>query len=909
METVLAGLGEPLGWPFGAFWTLDREAQRLECSAIWQREGFDAPEFEQATRERALERGMGFPGRIWELDAVLQVSDLDGYEYFTRHGAAAAAGLRTAVGIPIRDRDGVCGVLEFFDRRSSSADDDLVVALTGAAEQIGHFFARMNAEARVRMSEARLRTILQNTPAVVSLKDAAGRHVLVNRAFESMLGVPGAEVVGQTAEQVFPPDLAAAMSAGDDEVAGSRRSLEVEEEAVMADGKPHTLLSLKFPLVDARGHPAGVCSVSTDITERKLAADALQTAHEHAVETSRLKSEFVANMSHELRTPLNGVIGMTGLLLATDLDEEQAEYAEMARRAGEVLLGVISDVLDFSKIEAGMLALDEHDFDLRQVVDDACALLADSASAKGLELLTSVDPGLAAGFNGDAARLRQVLTNLVSNAVKFTEAGDVVVRVAGSPEGRVRFEVSDSGIGIDDEQKVRLWEAFTQADSSTTRIYGGTGLGLTISRQIVERMGGAISVESELGHGSTFAFELALVEAESPLEAPDGAALTGRSILVVDDNAASLSILRGQLSAFGVTVTTAAGGVEALATLGDAAAAGRPFGLAMLDFGMPHMDGVMLARRIHGEAWGADLRLVMLTSSGSERVAARAAGVQTCLTKPIRHDRLHRALTDALGREPGSRRARLLPAAVVRKGEDPVRLLVAEDNDVNQLVARGMLEGMGYDVDLARDGLEAVHMWGAGDYAAIFMDCQMPRLDGYEATRRIRGMEDGRTRMPIIAMTAHAMQGDRERCLDAGMDDFLTKPVDVEMLHRALSRWTAEEPAALFDPEAGRRLHESLPPEALRRLVSLFEDQTPVDVDAIAKAVDGADSEALWRAAHRLRGSCRAIGASGLAQQCELLEEQGRNHETDGAAVLVAELREALGPTMEIVRAELGVAA
>ena len=925
MGAILAGLGEPLGWSLGAFWTLDRDAQRLLCRAVWRGEGFEADDFEAASRDRALGRGMGFPGRIWELDEVVWAPDVGNYAFFTRTDAAVAVGIHAAVGIPIRDQDGVCGVMEFFDRRVAPVDQDVLEVLRTASDQIGHFFARKHAEAQVRMNEARLRMILENTPAVVSLKDSAGRHVLVNRSFETMLGVSCAEVVGRTAEEVFSPTLAAAMRETDELVVSSGKSLEIEEGAVMADGEQHTLLSLKFPLVDSDGRPAGVCSVSTDITERKLAEDALQTAHGHALETSRLKSEFVANMSHELRTPLNGVIGTTGLLLTTDLDPEQREYAEMAQRAGEALLGLISDILDFSKIEAGKLEFDDHDFDLRQVVDDACALMAENAFSKGLELLSSVEPTLPQGCHGDATRLRQVLTNLVANAVKFTEDGQVMVHVSAEPDDHVRFEVSDTGIGIDEDRRARLWEAFTQVDSSTTRLYGGTGLGLTISRQLIEHMGGSISVQSELGRGSTFTFSLPLPVSESPMESDAGTELVGRSILAVDDNAANRSILLGQLKALGASVTTVSGGREALAALHHAVQAGWPFDLAILDFNMPKMDGITLARRIREETWGASTRLVMLTSSGGERAEARKAGVGTYLTKPVRHDRLARALAHALEDAPQTPALAEPPVVVPQVPGKTVKLLVAEDNQINQLVARVMLERMGYAVDVASDGLEAVGMWGSGDYGAVLMDCQMPQLDGYDATRRIRAVEARGSRVPIIAVTANAMKGDRERCLESGMDDYLTKPIQIDVLRAALARWIGSDgarpsfgapkpvlvpaaPSGLFDVDAGRRLREDLPPDVLRRLVTLFVEQTPSAIDAIAAAVSAGDPEALWRAAHRLKGSCRVVGAPALEMLCAELEALGRTSEISGCAALVGELQAALEPAVEGVRRELASA-
>ena len=876
IEAILPALGEPLGWSFGAFWTLDREASQLRPAAIWHRDGIDLTAFADATRGCELAHGEGLPGQTWLRDEVVWVEDVADYPFFTRGSAAAVSGLHAAVAIPIRDRDGVCGVMEFFTRRLSSPQADLFEVLTTAAEQIGQFIFRRNAERAVRISEARLQTILEHTPAVVSLKDAAGRYVLVNRAFETMHGVLADVVIGRTAAEVFTPAQAAAILESDVEVARSGHALEVEEHALTAGGPQHTLLSLKFLLPGADGRAAGVCSVSTDITDRKLAEAALQSAHAHAVETSRLKSEFVANMSHELRTPLNGVIGMTDLLLATDLDDEQIEYAEMAQRAGEALLGVISDVLDFSKIEAGKIELDVQSFDLRHVVEDACAMSAASAFSKGVELVVGVEPALARGFCGDAPRLRQILTNLVSNAVKFTERGEIVVRVGADDRGQLRFDISDTGIGIDAERKEALWEAFAQADSSTTRLYGGSGLGLTISRQLVERMGGTISVESELGRGSTFSFSVPLPVAKDAI-GPDGNELSGRTVLAVDDNATNRSIVEGQLAALGAEVTSVASGADALIALKAAADAGRPFDLALLDYHMPHMDGITLARLIRGAPWADATRLIMLTSSGSERVAAREAGVGTYLTKPVRSDRLAQALIDAL-------EASIAPPASHARGseepaepDDRMRLLVAEDNPVNQVVARAMLERTGYRVDVAPDGLQAVRMWADGDYAAILMDCQMPVLDGYGATERIRAQEAGVARVPVIAMTASAMTGDRERCLDAGMDDYLTKPMKSAELLTALQRW--------IRPRAGDG--RAMPPVLdasvlddldaidgvdLRSLVSLYGAEAAAQLAELRASVADGATTAMAQTAHKLKGGSRVIGASRVAHLAEQLE-------------------------------------
>jgi CheY-like chemotaxis protein len=476
----------------------------------------------------------------------------------------------------------------------------------------------------------------------------------------------------------------------------------------------------------------------------------------------------------------------------------------------------------------------------------------------------------------------------------------------------------------------RLWDAFTQADSSTTRTYGGTGLGLTISRQIVERMGGTISAESELGRGSTFAFSLPLLDGSDPGAHLDGTELAGRSILAIGDALASGSILEDRLAELDASVNIASGADAGIDALSAAAAAGRPFDLALLDFDPSQLEGPALARRIRTEAWGADIPLVMVISSGNERAAARDGGIDAYLMRPVRADRLQRALAGALLTAPDAGRPAPRPpasSAGSARGARGARgrLLLVEDNQVNQIVTRAMLERMGHDVDVACNGLEAVAMWSEREYAAIFMDCQMPKLDGYGAAQRIRALEAGGGRVPIVAITANVMKGDRERCLAAGMDDYLGKPIKYEALRDALAGWGMPEgawqgstpdgwhavpagPTRLCDPVTTRRLHEDFPPEVLSRLVTLFVRHTPPALDTLAAAVAAGDDETLWRAAHKLKGSCRAVGAAAMELLCAELEASGRGRDTDGAAELLGQLRETFGPTVEVVRAELAAA-
>ncbi|WP_175597227.1 PAS domain-containing hybrid sensor histidine kinase/response regulator [Peristeroidobacter soli] len=650
---------------------------------------------------------------------------------------------------------------------------------------------------------ALLRTVIDNIPDFIYAKDVNGRFLVANIAVARNLGMTPDQLLGKHDFDLFPREVAQSFHDDEQALIHSGTPLVDREEVVTdAAGQPHDFLTSKIPVLDDRGQVTGLVGIGRDITLRTRMVAEMRAAREAAEAANRSKSEFLANMSHEIRTPINGVLGMAELLLDTSLDHTQRDYARTIHESGKALLTVINDILDFSKIEAGKLDLEQIDMDLRSTVEDVGRMIALQAHRKRLELALDIDPELPLAVKGDPGRLRQILTNLGSNALKFTAAGEVAIEAkvveSNSTGTLVRFEVRDTGIGIPADRIERLFQPFSQVDASTTRQFGGTGLGLSIVRRLTDLMGGKCGVSSVPGSGSTFWFTLRFAPADQTVQPRTTTPLTlkDRRVLVVDDNQTNLKILAGQMARCGVLATCVSSAGVALERMRMAAAAGLPYEVALLDHDMPDIDGSLLGALIKEDPAINSARIVLLTSSGQPGESSHFSrmGFAAYLLKPVSHGDLVDTLMIVLGAAPDDRDAPKPPIVTqhellaMRAREKRMHVLLAEDNLVNQKVGVKLLEKIGCTVEVATNGKEAVRAWESGHFDVILMDCQMPELDGYQATQQIRARESASHRTPIIALTAHAMKGADEECRAAGMNDYITKPIDSESLRACLVR-------------------------------------------------------------------------------------------------------------------------
>ncbi len=737
--------------------------------------------------------------------------------------------------------------------------------------------ARAAAERERDAHEVMLKAVIANSQSLIYVKDLEGRYLLANEPFERAFAVSASDLLGQT-DEYLDPEMAPIWRAND--FRARSEQFAVEEWSNGPDGRID-YETVKFPLHDADGQVFATCGISLDVTQRRRANEEMARARDAALAATAAKSAFLATMSHEIRTPMNAVIGLTGLLLDTTLDDQQRDLMETVRSSGDALLVVINDILDFSKIEAGDLHLERQAFTLRSCAEGSMDLVAQAAAAKGLDLVLDVAESCPRRLIGDAARLRQVLVNLLNNAVKFTAAGDVLLTITASEapgaSTRLTFSVRDTGIGIPADRIDRLFQSFSQVDASTTRVYGGTGLGLAISRGLVRSMGGDLVVHSVPGEGSTFAFTGAfgVSDLPEPAEPMPATAMAGRSALIVDDNETNRRVLNHQLAGWGLRTTCVAGPEEALALL----AGGASFDLALLDMHMPVMDGDQLAVALRALPNGRSMPMVMLRSLGPLPAPRSGTAFVAVLTKPVKLAALLTAVRGALG---GTARATVdAPAAVAGSaGNSGLRVLLAEDNAVNQKVAKLLLAKLGYDADAVDNGEEAVAALTASRYDLVLMDIHMPRMDGLTATRFIRAQIPAARQPRIVALTASAMLEDRQACTEAGMDGYLVKPFRQEQLAAVLDGavldgvGTAGRPPLGFDPTTADQLVAELGGDVDLR-TELLTDYLRESGERIAELTAGGrtgDRDAVRAAAHSLRSASQVLGMSDLAASLKRLE-------------------------------------
>ncbi|HEY2463291.1 MAG TPA: response regulator [Steroidobacteraceae bacterium] len=727
------------------------------------------------------------------------------------HEAARQAGIAAGAALPLVLNGRTVAILLLHAADKNAFEDEIVQLLMHmgrnvvfALDNLKRESERKIAEVELHAADARLKRATRGANDGLWELDVASREMWVSEHFAVMFGYEQQEFLGQRQkffEILLPEDAVRLREAIERTIRdGVLVDVEVRAKTRMGEARWYRVRGALERSAD--GVPLTVSGSQRDITQRQQYALALLEATETAAAANKAKSQFLANMSHEIRTPMNGVIGMIELLLETPLNPMQLDYAQTVRDSAAALLTVINDILDFSKVEAGKLDLEILDMDMRDTVEDVARLLAIQAHAKGLEVIALIDPSLPDLVRGDAGRLRQVLLNLGGNAVKFTQKGEVSIEckvVQKDDRGvLVRCEIRDTGMGIPASRVDALFTAFTQVDSSTTRRFGGTGLGLSIVKRLVELMDGEVGLASEEGVGSTFWFtarlgvahDAAKVRPAPPIE------LSGQRIMIVDDNMTNRKVLMGQLSLCGMEAVCASSADEALSLMRIAANSGRPFEVALLDHQMPGCDGATLGKTILAEPALRGARLILLTSSG-QRGDGRLfsdLGFAGYLLKPVTHRDLTDCLMMVLGMQAEGWRMATQPivtrhALRSQRQRETHHILLAEDNVVNQKVACRILEKLGYRVDVAGDGQAAFEAWQSGRYHLILMDCQMPVMDGFETTRKIREHEAGGKHVPVIALTAHAMKGADNECRAAGMDDYLSKPIDREQLQKTLNHW------------------------------------------------------------------------------------------------------------------------
>lgn len=873
------------------------------------------------------------PGDVEIIQRMLRLAEDTEFNVRTAGQLSAALNILARDGIDVvlldlslPDSHGLSTFQQLFARAPEVATivlsglDDATVAMNavrdGAQEYLvkGQFedavlvrsvrYAHERAKSReaLRESEALYHSLVESLPLNLFRKDTQSQFVFANQGFCDDIGMTLEALLGKTDFDLFPHEIAAKYISDDRRVIETGEVFEDVEEHPEMDGSTIYVQVMKSPVRDSKGAIIGVQGMFWDVTARKRAEQQLKSAKEAAEQASRAKSQFLANMSHEVRTPLNAVLGMTELLLDTNLTDEQHEYLTLVHQSGESLLMLLNDILDFSKIEAGRLDLDFAPFNVRDTLDDMMKMLAVRAHHKQLELACHVDPRVPQFLVGDGYRLRQVLVNLVGNAIKFTTQGEVLLDVRcdrrADDTARLQFAVSDTGIGISDEKLEAIFDAFEQADGSTTRKYGGTGLGLTISAHLVALMGGKLKVESQPDCGSNFHFSL---DMKIAADRNGGAGvvsldqLAGMKVLAVDDNETNRRILYEMLTNWGLAPTTVSSAAEAVACLREAQQAGEEFQLMLTDGNMPEVDGFELVRQIRGGPTLHATVIMMLTSDDiSDNLAqCKELGLAGYLIKPIKQSDLYCSIVSALNVTAVESRTTYAPLPIEELRVRALQILLAEDSPVNQKLTIGLLQRHHHQVTAVENGKAALDALERAPFDLVVMDVQMPEMDGLQATAKIRAREkETGEHIPIVAITAHAMKGDRERCLAAGMDGYISKPVRARELYAIIAEVAGQSPTAKED-QCGQAAE--LPAdgavewstamaatggdlELLCEVVDTFLDDYPNLLSALEQAIADESSEDWTRAAHTLKGALRHFGAARAVARAVELEKMGKEH-------------------------------
>ena len=923
-------------WPVAhVYFRDDEHTSQLSPSQLWHLDNVDEFQtFKSLTEQTVFSVGVGLPGRVLAQGRATWIPDITQDLNFPRARMAGELGIRGGFAFPVLIGNTVMGVLEFFSRSIESPNTRLLEVMEIVGTQLGRVLERKRGELTREESDARIRGIVETAADAIITINETGIIQSYNSAAEHVFGYSTQEAIGQNVSLLMP-------SPYQEEHDGYlRRYLDGHASTIF--GKSRELVGKRkdgasFPMelavsetkVGARRTFTGIVR---DISERKQHEQELFEAKEHAESAAVAKSQFLATMSHEIRTPMNGVIGMTGLLLETDLSTQQQQLAETVRYSGETLLKIINDILDFSKIEAGKLEFELIPFDLRTTLEESLELLGESAGKKGLELVGLVNANVATALQGDPGRLRQIFMNLTGNAIKFTTQGEIIVKISSVKETpdsvTIRVDIHDTGEGIPLDILPKLFRPFSQADSSTTRRHGGTGLGLAICKQLVQQMNGEIGVENRVEGGSTFWFTACFQKQPpmAPSQTQTPVALKNLRVCAVDDHVTNRQLLEQYFQCWSMDGTLVEDPKECLALLQQQAKQGTPFDLAILDMEMPEMDGFTLAKHIKSDSILQNTHLVLLTSLGrrGDATAAKECGFSGYLTKPIRKSQLQACLETVMGLPLSNTHSASHPLVTSHFLKDlhrqqAIHILVVDDHQVNQQLGVLMVERLEFRADVAGNGLEALEALSRIPYDLILMDCQMPEMDGYEATRAIRAKEQEAvssqelgvrskeqekefsdtpdslpltphySHVPIIAVTANAMQGDREKCLQAGMDDYLSKPIRPEELSEILSKWLprSETPSSsviepveaspspstneVTSPEVVN--HETLEEleilggrEFLHTMIQSFVADALECVTLIEQALDKQDLTQIQETAHGLKGISRNMGATALAQ-------------------------------------------